>query len=65
VYKEVNDKWNEVRLEDVLYVPAKKNLFSIRACISKKLSVIFKQDRVILTRNGETVAEGAKQENNI
>lgn len=66
VNKEVNGKWSEARLENVLYVPAiKKNLFSVGACTSKRITVSFKEDKVMLVRDNVPVAEGVKQENNI
>ncbi|XP_015510860.1 uncharacterized protein LOC107217732 [Neodiprion lecontei] len=48
----VDGEWKPAVLEDVLLVPGvKKNLYSVRAGVSRGLSVQFKNDKVELTRN--------------
>lgn len=42
----IHGKWEPRTLENVLYVPKLKNLFSIGAATSKNLKVIFNKDRL-------------------
>lgn len=66
VTKLADAKWDEIRIENVLYVPKlKKNLFSVGVCDSKGFQVTFKNGFVELVRDNELVASGVKQKNGI
>jgi len=63
----VNDKWVDGEINDVSYVPClEKNLFSAGACTSKGFSIALHNDRAeIFSRDGQIVAHGIKQKNNL
>lgn len=62
----INGKWHKKRLENVLFVPKSKvNLFSIGSLMNKGFEINFEQKRCIITTEGETVAVGHKDENNL
>lgn len=50
----------------MLYVPkVRKNLFSVGVCTSKGFEVVFKGKKVTFEHDGEIVATGVKQDNEI
>lgn len=63
----VNGTWREGVIEDVFYVPSvKRNLFSVGVCTKQgQNDVKFKGSSVKVERNGQIVATGAKQSNQI
>lgn len=66
IEKFVDGVWYEARIENVLYVPdIKKNLFSVGVCTTRGHEVIFKNKMVKIMNNGQTIASGIKQENEI
>lgn len=55
-----------VDIDDVLYVPQiKKNLFSVGVCTTKGFDVHFRSRQVLFSRDGEMIAQGIKQGNEI
>lgn len=66
IKKYVNGRWEDGRIDDVLYVPKiRKNLFSVGVCTTKGFQVNFVDNFVNISRNGCVVAQGVKQENEI
>ena len=62
----VDGRWNESRIEGVLYVPSiRKNLFSVGMCTKKGHELTFSKNRVKGTREERVVAIGVKQSNAI
>lgn len=63
----VNGSWQSGTIENVLYVPSvKKNLFSVGAvCTVKGFCVKFGGSSVIVERNRQIMATGARQSNQI
>lgn len=62
----IDGNWQSGRIDDVLYVPQiKKNLFSVGICTTKGFNVFFSDRQVSFLRNGETMAQGIKQNNEI
>ena len=66
IRKFVNNEWTSSTIENVLYVPKlRKNLFSVKMCAARGFDVTFSENRVVISRRGEIIAEGAKQANAI
>ena len=66
IRKFVNKEWTSSTIVNVLYVPKlRKNLFSVGMCAERGFAVTFSENRVVISRRGEIVAEGAKQANAI
>ena len=66
IRKIVNNEWLYSTIENVLFVPQlRKNLLPVGASVSKGFEVNFSDNRVLILKNGITVAEGSKQSNDI
>lgn len=66
IEKVVNGVWCSGYIEDVLYVPQmKENFFSVGVCTPKVFDVHFHNKRVIFLKDGEVMAHGVKQNNEI
>ena len=66
IRKLVEKEWSTSVIENVIFVPTfRKNLFSVGASVKKGLEVNFSENRVLVLKQGEVVAEGAKQKNDI
>ena len=66
IRKFVNNEWFSSTIENVLYVPKlRKNLFSVGMCAARGYNVTFSEKRVVISRRGEIIVEGAKQANAI
>lgn len=66
IKKLIDGVWRDGRIENVLYVPKlRKNLFSVGVCTSNGFEVLFKDNEVKIVRDGEIVASGLKQENDL
>lgn len=60
-----NGVWLDINLENVQYVPFKKNLISVGACSNKGLDISFSNETVKICNKKEIVVQDVKQDNNI
>lgn len=62
----IDGVWHDARIEKVLHVPKlRKNLFSVGVCTKKGLGVQFKNNRIEVVHDGEILATGMKQSNDV